>query len=352
MEGSLFFLFFLFHTLFLAESSEISIQERMLLKALGLNGKPNPVNPGPVPKTLWSIFKKGIQNDNPCRMEGFEVPGNIVRSYRNQGPLTSSGAPHQSLCSRKHLFFDLSAVEKKEQITLGQLEIKFKRNTYDGQQFQLRLYRILQMSLKGMRQHKTNRKLLVAQSFRLLHKSLYFNLTKVAEDWTNPEKNMGLVLEIFQNATSTKSSSTHCEQINSFIHASLFTVSLDPSGCKTSRTKRSSSSSLPSPANICKKRNFYIDFKDVGWHNWVIAPRGYMANYCHGECPYPLTEMLKGTNHAVLQTLVHSTEPEITPLPSCAPTKLSPISMLYYDNNDNVVLRHYEDMVVDECGCR
>ncbi|XDV43724.1 hypothetical protein PO909_012148 [Leuciscus waleckii] len=34
------------------------------------------------------------------------------------------------------------------------------------------------------------------------------------------------------------------------------------------------------------------------------------------------------------------------------PIKLSPISMLYYDNNDNVVLRHYEDMVVDECGCR
>uniref|UniRef100_A0A8C2C5Q8 Growth differentiation factor 3 n=1 Tax=Cyprinus carpio TaxID=7962 RepID=A0A8C2C5Q8_CYPCA len=33
------------------------------------------------------------------------------------------------------------------------------------------------------------------------------------------------------------------------------------------------------------------------------------------------------------------------------PVQIGPISMLYYDN-DNVVLRHYEDMVVDECGCR
>uniref|UniRef100_A0AAZ3S7B9 TGF-beta family profile domain-containing protein n=1 Tax=Oncorhynchus tshawytscha TaxID=74940 RepID=A0AAZ3S7B9_ONCTS len=34
------------------------------------------------------------------------------------------------------------------------------------------------------------------------------------------------------------------------------------------------------------------------------------------------------------------------------PIRLSPVSMLYYNNNDNVVLRHYKDVVVDEEGCR
>ncbi|XP_063312599.1 growth/differentiation factor 3 [Pelobates fuscus] len=349
MDGSVLLLSSILSILYLFECSQIPVQEKMLLKALGLNGRPNPVNRAPVPKTLWDIFEKGIQQDNPCRMEGFQVPGNILRSYRDQGPLISSELQQGSLCLRKHLFFDLSAVEKQEQITLGQLEIKSRHNVYYGQEFHLRLFRILQMSLKGMRQHKKSQKLIVAQSFRLLHKSLYFNLTKMAQDWTNMEKNMGLVLEI---STTSNSSSSQCEQIHSFIHISLLTVSLDPSSCKTSRVKRSSATPQLTPSNICKKRNLYIDFRDVGWHNWVIAPRGYMANYCHGECPYPLTELLKGTNHAVLQTLVHSTEPESTPLPSCAPIKLSPISMLYYDNNDNVVLRHYEDMVVDECGCK
>ncbi|KAM8960581.1 growth/differentiation factor 3 [Pelodytes ibericus] len=352
MDGSILLIASLWSLLFLAESSEISLQEKMILQIFGLNGRPNPINPAPVPKKLWTVFNKGIQKDNPCRMEGFEVPGNILRSYRDQGPFVSSWVPQESLCLRKHLFYNLSAVQKKEKITLGQLEIKFKYNTYHGQDFQLRLYRTLQMSLKRMRKHKTNRKLLVSRSFRLLHNSLYFNLTKVAEDWVNPEKNMGLILEIFQNATKANISSSQCEQIHSFIHTSLLTISLDQTSCKISRAKRSFSPAQSTPSNICRKRSFYIDFKDVGWHNWVIAPRGYMANYCHGECPYPLTELLKGTNHAVLQTLVHSTEPEITPLPCCAPTKLSPISMLYYDNNDNVVLRHYEDMVVDECGCK
>ncbi|NP_001080966.1 growth/differentiation factor 3 precursor [Xenopus laevis] len=344
----------MFSLLLLTNSSPLTFQERMLLKALGLNTRPNPIAPAPVPKSLRDIFEKGINQDNPCMMEGFGVPGNIVRSYRDQGTIAAIEEPQGSLCLKKFLFFDLSAVENKEQLTLGQLEIKFKHNTYYGQQFHLRLYRTLQLSLKGMRDSKMNRKLLVTQSFRLLHKSLYFNLTKVAEDWKNPEKNMGLILEIYASSelAGGNRSFVVCEPIQSFIYTSLLTVSLDPSNCKTQRAKRSTHSSPPTPSNICKKRRLYIDFKDVGWQNWVIAPRGYMANYCHGECPYPLTEMLRGTNHAVLQTLVHSVEPENTPLPCCAPTKLSPISMLYYDNNDNVVLRHYEDMVVDECGCK
>ncbi|XP_040191823.1 derriere protein-like [Rana temporaria] len=354
MDVPVLFISFLLALILLADCTELPFQERMLLKALGLNGRPQPVSPGPVPKALWKIFEKGINADNPCRMEGFQVPGNIVRSYRDQGPFVSNEVPHKSLCFKKHLFFDLSVIEKREQVTLGQLEIKFKHNTYHGREFQLRLYRPLHMSLKGMRDHNTSRKLLFAQSFRLLHKSLHFNLTKMTQDWTAFENNMGLVMEIFADGEETTGNkfSQLCEQIHSFVHISLVTVSLDPSSCKASRPKRSAESSLPTPSNLCKKRRLYIDFKDVGWQNWVIAPRGYMANYCHGECPYPLTEMLKGTNHAVLQTLVHSIEPDVTPLPCCAPTKLSPISMLYYDNNDNVVLRHYEDMVVDDCGCK
>ena len=86
--------------------------------------------------------------------------------------------------------------------------------------------------------------------------------------------------------------------------------------------------------------------------DWVIAPQGYSAYYCEGECAFPLDSCMNATNHAILQTMVHSLDPEGTPQPCCVPVRLSPISILYYDNSDNVVLRHYEDMVVDECGCR
>ncbi|KAB1260032.1 Embryonic growth/differentiation factor 1 [Camelus dromedarius] len=57
-------------------------------------------------------------------------------------------------------------------------------------------------------------------------------------------------------------------------------------------------------------------------------------------------------NHAVLRALMHAAAPGAAGLPCCVPARLSPISVLFFDNSDNVVLRHYEDMVVDECGCR
>ncbi|CAB1346836.1 unnamed protein product [Coregonus sp. 'balchen'] len=133
--------------------------------------------------------------------------------------------------------------------------------------------------------------------------------------------------------------------------ASLVAVSLNPLQCR-SRQKRSAVYLPVMPRNVCKPRRLYIDFKDVGWQDWIIAPQGYLANYCHGECPFPLSESLNCTNHAVLQTLVHSLDPRSMPQPCCVSIHLSPVSMLYYDNNNNIVLRHYQDMVLDECGCR
>lgn len=49
-------------------------------------------------------------------------------------------------------------------------------------------------------------------------------------------------------------------------------------------------------------------FKD-----WIIAPEGYAAYYCEGECAFPLNSYMNATNHAIVQTLVSnhkSQEPE------------------------------------------
>ncbi|NWR49617.1 GDF6 factor, partial [Regulus satrapa] len=61
---------------------------------------------------------------------------------------------------------------------------------------------------------------------------------------------------------------------------------------------------------------------------------------------------LHPTNHAIIQTLMNSMDPESTPPSCCVPSKLSPISILYIDSGNNVVYKQYEDMVVETCGCR
>lgn len=101
----------------------------------------------------------------------------------------------------------------------------------------------------------------------------------------------------------------------------------------------------------CQIQQLYVSFKDLKWQDWIIAPDGYGAFYCSGECNFPLTAHMNATNHAIVQTLVHLMQPTKVPKPCCAPTKLSPISVLYYLDETNVNLKKYKNMVVKSCGC-
>uniref|UniRef100_A0A8C0V6D7 Bone morphogenetic protein 8A-like n=1 Tax=Cyanistes caeruleus TaxID=156563 RepID=A0A8C0V6D7_CYACU len=102
---------------------------------------------------------------------------------------------------------------------------------------------------------------------------------------------------------------------------------------------------------VCRRHELYVSFQDLGWLDWVIAPQGYSAYYCEGECAFPLDSCMNATNHAILQSLVHLMKPEAVPKACCAPTKLSATSVLYYDSNNNVILKKHRNMVVKSCGC-
>ncbi|NXI86473.1 DERR protein, partial [Rhipidura dahli] len=274
------------------------------------------------------------------------------------GRFLPEGQPRGWLCLRKLLFFNLSALEEGERLTMVQLELQFQHNSYQapkpGQVLELRLY---QVSPRGLLQSR--RGPLVERSFIQLHKSLLFNLSAAVKDGKEPARNLTLVLEISSSGLAGDSGTnlrSLCGSSDAFAATSLLVVTLGQQ-CQAARwTRRRRRRSPPSPpvtpSALCKPRRLYISFSDVGWENWIIAPQGYLANYCRGECPFPLAAELNSTNHAVLQTMVHSLDPQGTPQPCCVPVRLSPISILYYDNSDNVVLRHYQDMVVDECGCR
>ncbi|XP_019629159.1 PREDICTED: growth/differentiation factor 5-like [Branchiostoma belcheri] len=102
----------------------------------------------------------------------------------------------------------------------------------------------------------------------------------------------------------------------------------------------------------CMRRSLHVNFHDLGWEDWIIAPTNYNAHYCAGACSFPLRSHLEPTNHAIVQTLVNSMNPRAVDQVCCVPTKLSPISILYIDGKDTVVYKKYDDMVADQCGCR
>ncbi|XP_068610782.1 nodal-related 2 [Brachionichthys hirsutus] len=103
--------------------------------------------------------------------------------------------------------------------------------------------------------------------------------------------------------------------------------------------------------SLCRRVDLQVDFNQIGWGSWIVFPKKYNAYRCEGACPGPLGEDLNPTNHAYMQSLLQYYHADRVTPPCCAPTKTSPLSMLYYENGQ-MLLRHHEDMVVDTCGCQ
>eukprot|EP00058_Branchiostoma_floridae_P010729 XP_002596217.1 hypothetical protein BRAFLDRAFT_276056 [Branchiostoma floridae] len=96
-----------------------------------------------------------------------------------------------------------------------------------------------------------------------------------------------------------------------------------------------------------------VDFADIGWSDWIISPKAFDAYYCAGTCDFPMSKVMKPSNHATIQSIMRTVG--ITsgvPSPCCVPDKLSSLSILYFDENRNVVLKVYPNMSVESCACR
>lgn len=112
----------------------------------------------------------------------------------------------------------------------------------------------------------------------------------------------------------------------------------------------------------CKRTNFYVNFTDIGWEKWILYPRFYNAYTCEGECSTPLAIRRNDnpssidaqvTNYAQIMSILEyrhlSGKKKIT---KCVPTKLKPLEIVYLNENNKLEVRVYENMIVQQCGCR
>lgn len=104
--------------------------------------------------------------------------------------------------------------------------------------------------------------------------------------------------------------------------------------------------------NDCKRHSMYIDFSTLfGKKNRYLAPKGFDAYRCSGECPFPIPGHMNSSAHAVLQKQMSQVDSK-WPSPCCVPTTMKSYRVLFLDSNDVVKQMDMEKMVILGCGCR
>lgn len=46
-----------------------------------------------------------------------------------------------------------------------------------------------------------------------------------------------------------------------------------------------------SEPRACSRRYLRVDFADIGWSEWVLAPKSFDAYYCAGTCGFPIPKV-------------------------------------------------------------
>ncbi|CAN0172752.1 unnamed protein product [Bubo scandiacus] len=313
------------------------------------------------PQFMVDLFNKVADANGITRAPGL-LEGDVVRSFEDRVPV-----------DQYHFYFDISAMEKGEQMLKAEFRVfKLKRTHVsrrsDVKHFcKVEVYELLESGSKPQKRH------LIAS--RLL--SLYtegwevFSVTQTVSKWVaNSSSNHGFLVtttHVFNNRIEhnlvkfAKSQGTLQESRNALLvlftnsnkqKSSSFVPSSTSKFTQEQKPRAAAVPSAKSQVTACHRRELYVDFRAIGWSGWIIYPSGYNAFYCRGSCLFPLGESLNATNHATVQSIVHTLKlSEDVSTPCCVPDELKSLNLLYFDDKENVVLKNYKDMVATRCGC-
>ncbi|XP_004647055.1 inhibin beta C chain [Octodon degus] len=106
-------------------------------------------------------------------------------------------------------------------------------------------------------------------------------------------------------------------------------------------------------SRMCCRQEFFVDFREIGWQDWIIQPEGYAMNFCTGQCPLHVAGIpgIAASFHTAVFNLLKANTAAGAGGSCCVPTVQRPLSLLYYDRNSNIVKTDIPDMVVEACGC-
>ncbi|NXE66686.1 BMP2B protein, partial [Calcarius ornatus] len=344
---------------------------KKLLEVFGMEDPPAPPTHFKQPPQYMVDLFNSVANADGVTKNPDILEGNTVRSFLEK---THS--------EEMRFLFVLSSVAKNEKILTAELHLfRLWPRVTDGPKrhhfCQVSVYQVLE---KDKPDAPGGKKLLAARLVSLQTSGWeVFAITPAVRDWTEDESsNQGLLVTVQSLGGSPldppplqfASGRGHHESKKPMLV--LFTddgrrgASLPTAGFPGGSHTPGLGASIPSQEVLptsrsarslgrlqpCQRHPLSVDFEEIGWSGWIISPRGYNAFHCKGSCPFPLGENMRPTNHATVQSIINALKlSEGVSSPCCVPDKLFSINLLYFDDDENVVLKQYDDMVAGSCGC-
>ncbi|XP_008313081.1 bone morphogenetic protein 2 isoform X2 [Cynoglossus semilaevis] len=325
------------------------------------------------PKFMLDLFNAVSVTDGRPKSQKEILEGNIVRSFEDKGQ-----------AGERFHFFNLSSFGREERMIKAEFRwFRKKQKFYLGKSYRphfykVDLYEVLDSRVKPWRGNLITSRLvpLYTQGWEV------FNVTQTVAKWIrNSQENNGiLVVTTLPSGNWMESSVSTSKQNGEMMHTNSYLVIFSDDGRtgasnqsylgqgrpvaaappplehhnhRNRRRRASPGSSSYGHSQPCQRVPLFVDFEEIGWSGWIISPRGYNAYHCKGSCPFPLGGSLRATNHATVRSIMHALRLSADEVgaPCCVPDTLQSISLLYFDDEENVVLKQYDDMVALSCGC-
>lgn len=102
----------------------------------------------------------------------------------------------------------------------------------------------------------------------------------------------------------------------------------------------------------CDLHKFRLQFSQLNWDKWILAPHHYSPDYCKGECPRVAGHRYGSPVHTVVQNIIFEKLDSTIPRPSCIPSEYRPMSVLIIEPDNSIVYKEYQDMIATKCTCR
>ncbi|XP_018423455.1 PREDICTED: bone morphogenetic protein 2-like [Nanorana parkeri] len=344
---------------------------RRLLKVFGIDDPPHYLHHVKQPPQYMIDLYNTIADADGVTKDPDLLEGNTVRSFFDK--------VHSD---QLHFLFNLSTVTKNEKILTAELHLfKLKPRPTDYSHFkrhhfcQINVYLVLDKNKMHLSQGRKQ----LSSKLVPIHSSGWevFSITQAVHTWNDVSNNQGILVTVRNlgggqpdaNIIRFASGKDHHESkqpmlvlftddgrrgVVSFSNQpdnNQLSIPNEPYASAPNRTRMARALQDDGHAP-CQRHPLYVDFEEIGWSGWIISPRGYNAYHCKGLCPFPLGENMRPTNHATVQSIINALRlTQGVNSPCCVPDKLFSINLLYFDDDENVVLKQYDDMVAGSCGC-